>query len=701
MTRPIQVDLVFPPLTGIAYPYLSTAVLAAYVHDRSVHRVKQVDLNLRFVQHQLTTHTLEANIAAAEARVRELDRRAVNGQEQVEYGRCARLVNRRETIVDGLPAALSTIRDATEQDPRTLDEAYRIVRWALDAATAVRPPERYDFTEPVYRYSSGSPAELRAGLADRDNGFFDFYDRAVSADMLRGDVVGISLVYRGQVLPALTLAAWLRRARPDARILVGGPLLTALRAQLRQEAWLFDFVDTVVLYEGEATLLEYLEQLGRGVAVPVVPNTVYRDEDGEVRTTARAAPVAAAELPTPDFDGLPLAEYLAPAVTLPVLASRGCYWRCAFCTHHHIYGDTYRPRPRSAIVDDLAKLTERYDCRNFYFVDESISPKLLRHLSSSVLESGLGIRWGCELRMERSLTRSDFDAAFAAGCRVFSFGMESASQRVLDLMNKGIKRVEIDRIVAECHRSGIRIHVMCIIGFPGETEAEALETIGFVEQHSRELDIAGFSYFCLNRSAPVQLQPDKFGVTGLRELVPGHTFEERLAYDVEAGLDRRQAFRLWEQALRSPGVQAVLGRVGHAERERFLYAVEGRMEVRTRPPTDRGRQSSISVSSRSHSLSGAYAAADAFLPAAGYAYNVEGIGLGDSWQRLRRSSVLRAEADYLYVPSADVDFEIGEQLRDALVRLTESGPEAELTPPQAAALAHLRDLWAGQGAPLA
>jgi hypothetical protein len=565
-------DLVFPPLTGTNYPYLSTAALAAFVLQESDHRVRQIDLNNRCVNWLLKPDTLLAWLDEAERQLRKPSPRVLNGSEAFQYWRRAQFVSRGRALAAVVPLAVATLRDAESlRFPSEIAAADSLIAEALDAATVGYPRDHLDFTESTYRYSGSSPAELRIGL-DADDGLFDpIYDQTIDAHELCADVIGISVVYRGQVYPALRLAKWLRKHRPCARILVGGPYFTAHRDRLMRHPWLFSLVDAFAIYEGERPLVGYLNGLADQRPLHETPGLVWY-ADSEVRQSGKPIPVDADSLPTPEFEGLPLSDYLLPRPVLPLLASRGCYWNCAFCTHHHIYGNTYRVRSGPLIAADLEKMRTRYGCEHVYFVDESMSPKLLRHISNSLLESGETIRWGSEMRMEKSLSRSDLQRAFDSGCRVLSFGVESATTRVLGLMNKGIVPESIARVLEDCAAVGIHSHAMCIIGFPGETADEARETIEFTRTFADRIDLLDFSVFCLNQNSPIDLDPNAYGVVHKRPLVEGYDFEERLAYDVTEGLDRAGAFAIWLEAVNSEHFERIRRRYGHRERERFLFS---------------------------------------------------------------------------------------------------------------------------------
>lgn len=632
-----SLQLIFPPLTGVNYPYLSTPSLMAYILEKSSHPVSQIDLNMAVVEWLLRPQTVGLWIERANYMLARFKGREIQGREVIEYARAASLVVRGEALQAALPAALQTIRSKEAlTNPAHIAYADKVIAEALEAASIAHSPERINLTEPVWLYSASSPAELKAGVEDLSNLIYSIYDQMLSLADFTADVVGISIVYHGQVLPALCFAAWLKRRRPDVRIIAGGPFFTVHRDRLVGEPWLFDWLDVICVFEGEKALLGYLDCVDGATKCALVPGLVWR-QYGMVINSGTPDPVDVADLPCPNFDGLPLDAYHLPERTLPLLASRGCYWRCAFCTHHYIYGDTYRIRSPARLAEDMAQLAGRWNCRHIYFADESMSPRLLRHISGALLESDMDIRWGCELRAEKSLTLHDLHLAFRSGCRVFSFGVESTNQRVLDSMGKGIAVCDIERIFNDCYSAGIHAHLMGIIGFPGETEQENDETFDFIEKNRKVIDLAGFSYFYLLRHSPVDRHPEQFFLDSVADLRPDLRFEERRRYGVSQGLSMAQSFDRWNQKMSEPGFLSVALKHGHSTRDRFLFS-SGAQQTAPMFPV---RESALPVNDLavclmdfSHDLPTALAESDAFLPQAARRYNLEGTTLRESWRAL-------------------------------------------------------------------
>lgn len=225
----------------------------------------------------------------------------------------------------------------------------------------------------------------------------------------------------------------------------------------------------------------YVESLGTpGRVLGEIPGISYRDEQRRLRY-ARHKPVELSDLPSPDFRGLPLHLYLTPA--LPVQASRGCYWqKCRFCIHWDTYCD-FRVRDPGMVVHDIKTLLRQHGTRYFHFTDDCLPVPHARRLAKLIREGGVNIRWLSYFRLEDDLDENVLKELWDAGGRVLEMGLESASERMLTLMNKHISINVADRIVRDAASVGLLVKLFMFHGFPGETAVDAEKTVRFTEEH--------------------------------------------------------------------------------------------------------------------------------------------------------------------------------------------------------------------------
>jgi hypothetical protein len=355
------------------------------------------------------------------------------------------------------------------------------------------------------------------------------------------DVLCVSAMYYEQMLGAFSTAAFAKRLRPELPVLMGGSWITAIRDYCRDVPELFDYVDAIIPYAGEASLLEAIQRLDRGNGLSGSANAMTR-RDGRVVGQEVANFPRIEHLPAPDFDAYALERYFLPAPVLPFQLTRGCYWgQCTFCTHHMAQGLGYSVARTTSIGDKLAYLAERYQSSRFYFVDEAIPPAKLREIPTAIRDQQLDLQWMSECRLERSLDRQAFDQLAASGCRLLLFGLETGSQRVMDLMKKGTRIADARRCLRDCAEAGIYTGLFLMFGFPTETLDDALETYRFVHANRPWIDNIGTSVFTLTAESPIAANPAAFGVTIAAESFRGKPLKEDLAYHVSHGLQHAEA----------------------------------------------------------------------------------------------------------------------------------------------------------------
>lgn len=335
-------------------------------------------------------------------------------------------------------------------------------------------------------------------------------------------LIGFSLNYLSQALPTFAMIGFLKRYAPGLPVVLGGGLITSW---LRSPTWVNPFaglVDHLVAGPGEGPLLALLGH-----------------------------PTPAGHHP-PDYEGLPLADYLSPGTILPYAASSGCYWRrCTFCPEQ-AEQNPYQPVPVSQVLADLSQLTARTTPSLIHFLDNAISPALMRGLS----KEPPGVRWYGFSRIAPELTDVDFCRALQrSGCAMLKLGLESGDQGVLNATDKGIDLALVSRVLTALAQAGIATFVYLLFGTPAETLAEARRTMDFVVRHHAAIGFLNLAVF----NMPIIGQEAKTLTTS--------TFSEGdlslyTDFTHPLGWDRQAVRRFLDQEFkRQPAIDAILKRV--------------------------------------------------------------------------------------------------------------------------------------------
>jgi radical SAM superfamily enzyme YgiQ (UPF0313 family) len=340
----------------------------------------------------------------------------------------------------------------------------------------------------------------------------------------RPDIVGISFVVSSQVFPGLFIAYLIKKRFPHAHVVVGGPFWTIMR---HSSPYLIDrlpFVDSVALYEGEYTLVELIQALKKGKDLSTVPNLVTRNSTHGIKDNTYLIKDINT-LPCPDYGGLNLSLYFTPHPVLTYASARGCYYnRCAFCNFQSPDA-RYRTRKVDLIIRDLKKLT--LDFGNlFYFSQECETPARFEEIADAILKNKIDIYYEVFARFDSQFNRRILRKMKESGCQYVFFGLEAGSQRVNDLMKKGVNLEDAKRIINDCSAVGQNIVVSSIQGFPTENADEFQATENFYQvirdAYSHRIRITGSSHFFrLPRGSLVDRNPERFGVKSIYRSAAG------------------------------------------------------------------------------------------------------------------------------------------------------------------------------------
>jgi anaerobic magnesium-protoporphyrin IX monomethyl ester cyclase len=506
----VRIALVYPPTCDPTAPYVSVPLLTGWLRSRGV-EVLPVDANIGACDSLLRPPVLAGLRARVHKRFRALDRGATMPHgDQRQYLAYLDALRQSSDLEKQILPAMGCLRgtDPGFHDPAAYAHAVDVVTRSLALVGAAHGPLELSFASYRSPFSLLNPEERSAdSLPERNPYHAHFTGALIPALLDRGvRLIGISVVFPGQIQPAYSLA-YLLKASPDARgihVTVGGPAMTQILARLEgtaRERALEPF-DTAVLYEGEEALLGLVREIEAG---------------GEPRGVVMGSRLAdLSVLPAPDFDGMPLDRYLSPEPVLPYDLSRGCPWgKCAFCHYGLAESGTapYRERPLDQAVRHLRLLRERHGARLFYLSEDSVRPETLVSLATSLAGEGTDIRWSTDVRPEPLLAEPGVAAGLRLGGALsFSFGVESGSRRVLKLMRKGTSLEGVRAAIRAAAEAGIAAEAMVFTDFPTENGGEAMETLALLGELAPWISLFMCGTFGLSAGSAVAREPGRFGI---------------------------------------------------------------------------------------------------------------------------------------------------------------------------------------------
>ena len=371
-------------------------------------------------------------------------------------------------------------------------------------------------------------------------------------DAINPGIVAFSVPFPGNLYTAFRSAQWIKKNRPGIKVAMGGGFPnTELRSL--SDARVFEFFDFITLDDGEApieNMIGYVE--GRKNIDDLKRTFILEDGKVNYRNNASCKDYKQAELGTPDYSDLLLDQYIsAVEIANPMhrlwsdgrwnklTMAHGCYWgKCTFCDISLDYIKLYEPVAAALLCDRMEELIEQTGENGFHFVDEAAPPALMRALALEILKRRLVVSWWTNVRFEKSFTRDLCILLRASGCIAVSGGLEVASDRLLQLIDKGITVAQVAVVNKNFTEAGIMVHAYLMYGFPTQTMQETIDSLEMVRQLFKTgvLQSGFWHQFAMTAHSPVGLDPSKFKVKKLSEAV-GSFANNDIAHEDPTGAD--------------------------------------------------------------------------------------------------------------------------------------------------------------------
>ena len=339
-------------------------------------------------------------------------------------------------------------------------------------------------------------------------------------------LVCISVPFPGNLYTSLRCGQWIKKNHPHIKVAMGGGFAnTELRSLT--ETRVFEFYDFITLDDGEAPLEILFEHI-QGKKEKAELKRCFTLEEGVVKyiNNAACADYKQGQVGTPDYDGLLLDKYISVIeVTNPMHSlwsdgrwnkltmAHGCYWgKCTFCDISLDYIKNYEPITASLLADRMEEMIAKTGQNGFHFVDEAAPPSLMKALAIEIIRRKLVVSWWANVRFEKSFTQDLCQLLKASGCIAVSGGLEVASDRLLQLIQKGITVSQVAKVSKHFTEAGIMVHAYLMYGFPTQTVQETVDSLEMVRQlfEIGVLQSAFWHLFTMTAHSPIGLDPEKY-----------------------------------------------------------------------------------------------------------------------------------------------------------------------------------------------
>lgn len=371
--------------------------------------------------------------------------------------------------------------------------------------------------------------------------FHSIYKSFIEDISAKCEFIALSCVFVSQLPEVFYLAKLVKEFNSEIDIIVGGPCISQIVDNLNNKdiKSLLEYFDVLCLYEGEACFRDYIQyKRGKKISNSVIKinnNLVYGDY---VATDVEL-------LATPDFSDIDFSLYLAPDKFILYSPSRGCYWnKCSFC--HYGFNQKvevkYREVSSDKVIADLKSIKNSYNCENFYFSCDVISPKFVKEFSQKAIENNLEIHWSTDLRGEKNYTKEVCHKMRESGLISVAIGVESGCDKILEIMNKGINIDQMTNVCSNMFNAGIAVCPMMFHYHPKETINDAIDSLNWVEKNSSFISLFIMGEFGLTSGSDIYFNYKKYKISEIF-FHPDDQFKIYPYYELEGphnSLDNRE-----------------------------------------------------------------------------------------------------------------------------------------------------------------
>jgi radical SAM superfamily enzyme YgiQ (UPF0313 family) len=350
--------------------------------------------------------------------------------------------------------------------------------------------------------AEGVPGILRQGLSDEE---------ILTRIPHDADIVGISCMFSTEWVVTRSLINKIRERVPNAILIAGGEHVTACPEFVLDTC---PALDCIGLGEGDELFVDFAQAVQENDEWRNIAGLVYRNplarsasegldepllalrvnecvnEDEIIRTAARKRVREVDRFPWPAWECFPIRNYIdhgaMPGVdigrSMPMMASRGCPYKCTFCSNPKMWGQLWKARKPEDVLAEMLHYMRTYQVTNFDFYDLTaiVQREWTITMARLIIDNKLDITWQLPSgTRSEALDAEVLDLLQKSGCRHIIYAPEHGSTHMLDLIKKRINKDKMVESVHSAFLADIKTKANFIVGFPDETLGHLLSSYWF------------------------------------------------------------------------------------------------------------------------------------------------------------------------------------------------------------------------------
>ena len=308
------------------------------------------------------------------------------------------------------------------------------------------------------------------------------------------EVIGVTCMFTHAWPLVRELMVLLKQAFPRARLIAGGEHVTSLYHQVFEQTP----VEVCVLGEGELSLIEVLGAFQEGHKdLSAIKGIAYRNAAGAVvRTASRDRIVDPDMLPWPAWDLVDPMAYLESSTfmgpqagrSIPMLATRGCPFRCTFCSSPNMWTQVWKARNPTKVIDEIEFYMKAYSANDFQFQDLTaiVRKDLIIAFCKELISRKLNITWSLPVGTRSEAIDGEVpELLMASGCHHVTYAPESGSEKILKLIEKKVHLDHLEQSARASLRAGLKVCLFMIVGFPYEEMEDIRKTLRWIRHMAK------------------------------------------------------------------------------------------------------------------------------------------------------------------------------------------------------------------------